>query len=168
MSECLLHFNLHHLRFILIYVLFEGVRCVWVPSVQFVRVLLPYFFHLLPFRYHLPRAQLHGSTSRAVVTSQNGWLKAWNRYCGIALDGEDWCDVRHGRLITIPDGIGNKKNIHWSCDIQVITQSTIRHVITCHSNAFASSAKYWITSSKFSFENSSLSRHAALSSEYHY
>ena len=29
-------------------------------------MLLPYFFHLLPFRYHLPRAQLHGSTSCTV------------------------------------------------------------------------------------------------------
>ena len=63
MSERLLHFCLHHLRFILIYVFVEGVRCVWVPSVQFFRVLLPYFFHLLPFRYHPPRAQLHGSTT---------------------------------------------------------------------------------------------------------
>ena len=24
-----------------------------------------------------------------VVTSQNGWLKAWNKSRGIALDGED-------------------------------------------------------------------------------
>ena len=47
-----------------------------------------------------------------VVTSlclQNGWLKAWNKYRGIALDGEDWCDMRHGRLIITPDG--KKKNI---------------------------------------------------------
>ena len=42
-----------------------------------------------------------------VVTSQNGWLNASR---GIALDGEDWYDVRHGRLIIIPDGIG-KKNL---------------------------------------------------------
>ena len=41
-----------------------------------------------------------------VVTSQNGWLKAWNKYRWIALDGEDRCDVRHGRLIITPDGIG--------------------------------------------------------------
>ena len=32
----------------------------------------------------------------AVVTSQHGWLKAWNKYRGIARDGEDWCDVGHG------------------------------------------------------------------------
>ena len=36
------------------------------------------------------------------VTSQNGCLKAWSvsrgKY-GIALDGEDWYDVRHGVLI---------------------------------------------------------------------
>ena len=63
MSERLFHFCLHHLRFILIYVFVEGVRCVWVPSVQFFRVLLPYFFHLLPFRYHPPRAQFHGCTT---------------------------------------------------------------------------------------------------------
>ena len=31
-----------------------------------------------------------------LVASQNGWLKARNRYRGIALDGEDVCDVRHG------------------------------------------------------------------------
>ena len=45
-----------------------------------------------------------------IVSSQNGLLKAWNKYCGIALDGEDWCHVRHGRLIITPDGIGKKKN----------------------------------------------------------
>ena len=66
MSERLLHFYLHHLRFVLIYVFVEGVRCGWVPSVQFFCVLLPYLFHLLPLRYHLPRAQLHGSTSCTV------------------------------------------------------------------------------------------------------
>ena len=49
-----------------IYVFVEGVRCVWVPSVELFRALLPYFFHLLLFRYHLPRDQLHGSTSFTV------------------------------------------------------------------------------------------------------
>ena len=42
-----------------------------------------------------------------LVTSQNGYLKAWNKSRGtrgIVLDGEDWCDVRHGRLIITPDG----------------------------------------------------------------
>ena len=29
--------------------------------------------------------------------------------CGIALDGEDWCDVRHGRLIITPDGTGKEE-----------------------------------------------------------
>ena len=42
-----------------------------------------------------------------VVTSHNGWLITGNTYRGIVLDGEDWCDVRHGRLIITPDG---KKN----------------------------------------------------------
>ena len=45
-----------------------------------------------------------------LVTSQNGWLKARNKYRGIALSGEDWCDVWHGRLIITPDGIGNNNN----------------------------------------------------------
>ena len=67
-----------------------------------------------------------------VVTSPNGWLKAWNKYRGIALNTEGWCDVRHGRLIM-------------SSLIRLIP-----HVIHCHSDACASSAKYWITSSKFS------------------
>ena len=31
-----------------------------------------------------------------IVTSHNGWLVAWNKYRGIELDGEYWCDVRHG------------------------------------------------------------------------
>ena len=39
------------------------------------------------------------------------WREAWDKYRGIALDGEDWCDVRHGRLIITPDGTGKKKNI---------------------------------------------------------
>ena len=41
------------------------------------------------------------------ITSQNGCLKAWSESRGkhgIALDGEDWYDVRHGRLIITPDG----------------------------------------------------------------
>ena len=48
------------------YVFFEAVRYVKVPSVQLFRVLLPYFVHLLPFRYHLPRAQLRGFPSWTV------------------------------------------------------------------------------------------------------
>ena len=58
-----MHLLLLLILLLLLYVFVEGVRCVWVPSVQFFRVLLPYFFQLLPFRYHLPRVQLHGSTS---------------------------------------------------------------------------------------------------------
>ena len=42
------------------------------------------------------------------VTSQNGWLKAWKSR-GIALDGKDSCDVRHGRLIITPDGNAKEK-----------------------------------------------------------
>ena len=41
------------------------------------------------------------------VTSQNGCLKAWSDSRGkhgIAMDGEDWYDVRYGRLIITPDG----------------------------------------------------------------
>ena len=36
------------------------------------------------------------------VTSQSGCLKSWSESRGkhgIALDGEDWHDVRHGRMI---------------------------------------------------------------------
>ena len=47
----------------------------------------------------------------AVKTSRNGWLKAWNKYRGIALGGEDRGGVRHGWLIIPSDGIGKKKNI---------------------------------------------------------
>ena len=50
---------------------------------------------------------LEGIRRHPVVTSHNGWLKAWEN---IVLDGEDWCDVRHGRLIIIPYEIGVKKN----------------------------------------------------------
>ena len=66
-----------------------------------------------------------------VVTSQNGWLKAWNKYGGIALDGEDWCNVRHGRLIVTPGGIGKK-----NCSL-IFMESLIQLIPT----AFASSAK---------------------------
>ena len=41
------------------------------------------------------------------VTSQHGRLKAWSESRGkhgIALDGDDWYDVRPGRLIITPDG----------------------------------------------------------------
>ncbi len=65
------------------------------------------------------------------LTSQNGWLKACR---GIALDGEDWCDVRHGRLIITPDGIGKQNSL-------IFVSSLIPRVLHCHSNAFASSAK---------------------------
>ena len=100
------------------------------------------------------RTQIQGNWKRRLrrhktsysTTSQNGWQKAGNTYCGIALDGGDWCGVRHGRLIITLDGIGKKKNI-----VLILMSSLIRHVITCHSNAFASWAKSWITSSNFSY-----------------
>ena len=57
------------------------------------------------------RLQTLGRHTVVGLPSQHEWLKAWNKYRGIALDGEDWCDVRHGRLIVTPDGIGKKKNI---------------------------------------------------------
>ena len=41
------------------------------------------------------------------LISQNGCLKAWSAprgTHGIALNGEDWYDVRHGQLIITPDG----------------------------------------------------------------
>ena len=84
------------------------------------------------------------------VTSQDGWLKAWNKYCGIALDGEDWCEVQHGRLTITPDGTGKKKNIVQLTFMTSLTR-LIPRVINCHSNAFASSAKTWTTSFNFSF-----------------
>ena len=40
------------------------------------------------------------------VTSQNVCMKTWSKSRGthgIALNGEDWYDVRHGRLIITPD-----------------------------------------------------------------
>ena len=42
-----------------------------------------------------------------VATSQNGWVKVSNksrRTRGTALDGEEWYDVRHGRLSITPAG----------------------------------------------------------------
>ena len=47
-----------------------------------------------------------------VITSHNGCLKAWSESRGkhgIALDGEDWYHVRHGRLIITPDGTATEK-----------------------------------------------------------
>ena len=52
-----------------------------------------------------------------VVTSQNGRLKAWNKYHGIALNGEGWYDVRLGRLIITPDGIGKHNSLIFSCHL---------------------------------------------------
>ena len=46
------------------------------------------------------------------VTSQNGCLKARSESQekhGIALDGEDWYDARHGRLIITPDGTAKER-----------------------------------------------------------
>ena len=43
----------------------------------------------------------------AVAISQSGCLRVWNESLGkhgIVLDGEDWCGVRHGRLIITLDG----------------------------------------------------------------
>ena len=51
---------------------------------------------------------------RTAVTSQNGRLKAWSESRGkhgIALDGEDWYGVRHGRLIITPDGTVKERDI---------------------------------------------------------
>ena len=50
---------------------------------------------------------VEGQIRHTVVTSQNGCLKAWSETRGthgIALNGEDWYDVRHRRLIITPDG----------------------------------------------------------------
>ena len=41
------------------------------------------------------------------ATSRNGYMEAWSESRGthgIALNGEDWCDVRDGRLTITPDG----------------------------------------------------------------
>ena len=46
------------------------------------------------------------------ITSQNGCLKTWSESRGkhgIALDGEYWYDVRHGRLIITPDGTAKEE-----------------------------------------------------------
>ena len=48
------------------------------------------------------------------VTSQNGRLKTWSESRGkhvIALAGEDWYDVRHGQLITTPDGTAKGEDV---------------------------------------------------------
>ena len=45
-------------------------------------------------------------------TSQNGCLKAWSGSRGahgIALDWEDWYDMRHGRMIVTPDGTAREE-----------------------------------------------------------
>ena len=47
--------------------------------------------------------QIHHTTA----TSRNGCLKTWSKSRvthKIALNGEDWYDLRHGRLIITPDG----------------------------------------------------------------
>ena len=47
-----------------------------------------------------------------LATSQNGCLKAWNKSRGshgITLDGEDWCNVRHGWLIITADGTAKEE-----------------------------------------------------------
>ena len=49
------------------------------------------------------------------VTSQNGRLKAQSESRGkhgIALDGDDWYDVRHGRVIITPDGTVKEDYMH--------------------------------------------------------
>ena len=61
------------------------------------------------------------------VTSQNGCLKAWSESRGkhgIALDGEDWYDVRHGRLIVTPDGTA-KEDIYIYIYIYIYIHRTI-------------------------------------------
>ena len=57
------------------------------------------------------REGLEDIIRHTVVTSQNGWLKTWNKSRWIALGGENRCDVRHGWLIITPDGIRKNKNI---------------------------------------------------------
>ena len=47
------------------------------------------------------------------VTSQKGCLKAWSESREthrIALNGEDWYDVRHWRLIITPDGTAKEED----------------------------------------------------------
>ena len=49
------------------------------------------------------------------VTSQHGCLKAWSESRGthgIALNGDDWYDVRHGWLIITPDGTTKEEHKH--------------------------------------------------------
>ena len=59
------------------------------------------------------QGKVHGKRLRGrprlhtVATSQNGWVEVWNKSFGtrgMALDGEDLCDMLHGRLIITPDG----------------------------------------------------------------
>ena len=51
-----------------------------------------------------------------VAKYQKGYVKAWNKSRGnngIALHGEDWCDVRFGRVIIIPDGTATEEEDTW-------------------------------------------------------
>ena len=53
-----------------------------------------------------------------IVTSQIGCLKAWHKSPGtrgITLDGEDWCDVQHCRLIITPDGTAKEEELAHMC-----------------------------------------------------
>ena len=63
---------------------------------------------------------------RHAATSQNGCRKAWSESRGthgIALNGEDWYDVRHGRLIITPDGTAKEDGSH-CCEINLIKAET--------------------------------------------
>ena len=56
-----------------------------------------------------------GVEDKRLNTAQNGCLKTWSESRGkhgIALDGEDWYDVRHGRLIITSDGT-DKEYCDW-------------------------------------------------------
>ena len=77
-----------------------------------------------------------------------GCLKSWNKYRGIALDGEERCDVQHGWLVSSLLLMGYREEEGHSL---IFVPSLIPDVIHYHSNTFGRSATYWVTSYKFSF-----------------
>ena len=46
----------------------------------------------------------------AVATSQNGWVEVGKKSRGIALDGQNRCELLRWRLVIIPDGTAKEEN----------------------------------------------------------
>ena len=64
------------------------------------------------------------------VPSHNGCMKAWSESRGkhgIALDGEDWCDVRHRRLIITPDGTAKEEEVSPQSEHKAVVNINVRN-----------------------------------------